>query len=165
MPIHISPHHLSLSPSLRAFVSKKLNSLSHVAIDALSADVVLRRHHGTSERKHFSASARLALPGGDLHASATQANLYSAVVKLVARLSRLSRKRKTRLAKSYFKRRRALTAGAKVRILPDMMDTSPSESAPHTVVRAPHHKQGGQELRVFGFRRNSPFACAFDVLP
>lgn len=143
LPIHISPHHLNLSPSLRAFVSKKLDGLSHVAIDALSANVVLRRHHGTSERKQFSASARLALPGGDLHASSTQADLYSAVVKLVARLARLSRKRKTRLAKSYIKRCRALNAGAKVRPFPDKTDASISESVPFASVRIPRNRQGG----------------------
>lgn len=163
MPIHITPHHLSLSPALRAFVHDKLNHLSRPVIDALSADVVLRRHHGTSRGKLYSASARLALPGRDLHASATHADLYSAVVKLVARLARLSRKRKTRLAKSFIKRSSAHTAGAEIRTMTGAEDPSSSDLAPHATARTHRRKEGGQEMRVFGFRRKSPFACAADA--
>ncbi|MEP6670675.1 MAG: ribosome-associated translation inhibitor RaiA [Chthoniobacter sp.] len=163
MPIHITPHHLSLSPALRAFVYEKLNGLSRAAIDVLSADVVLRRHHGTSEGKRYSASARLALPGRDLHASATHANLYSAVVKLVTRLARLSRKRKTRLAKSFIKRGSAFTADAGLRKMPDALESPSIDLAPHPAERTPQNREGGQEMRVFGFRRDSPFALAADA--
>jgi ribosome-associated translation inhibitor RaiA len=65
--------------------------------DVLGADIVLRRHYGTANGRQFSASARLALPGQDIYATATHADLYTAVVKLVATLARLSRKRSTRL--------------------------------------------------------------------
>jgi putative sigma-54 modulation protein len=100
IPIHITPHHLRLSPSLRVFVLTKIGALPRFASDALAADVVLRRHHGASMGKQFSASARLALPGADIHGSATHTDVYTAVANLAARLARRSRKRKTRLAKS-----------------------------------------------------------------
>src|SRR6187431_1795934 len=87
LPIHITPHHLSLSPALRDFVGLKLAKVPQFASDVLAADVVLRRHHGTAHGKQFSASARLALPGRDIHGSATHADLYTAVVKLVATLA------------------------------------------------------------------------------
>eukprot|EP01031_Cornospumella_fuschlensis_P007076 gene7076-8782_t len=70
--------------------------LPRFAEDMVAADIVLRRHHGTADGKLFSASARLALPGSDLHASATHPDLYSAVNELVSKLARGSRKRKTR---------------------------------------------------------------------
>lgn len=98
LPIHITPHHLQLSPALLAFVHEKLADVPRIAPDALSADVVLRRHHGTSAGPKFSASARVALPGRDIHGKASHADLYSAIVKLSSRLARRSRKRKTRLA-------------------------------------------------------------------
>jgi Sigma 54 modulation protein / S30EA ribosomal protein len=60
---------------------------------------VLRRHNGAQTR--FSASARLALPGQDVHGHAVHANLYVAIGKLVRKLGRLLRKRKTRLAKAF----------------------------------------------------------------
>lgn len=105
MPIHITPHHLRLSPALSAFVHQKIAKVPRFANDVLASDIVLRRHHGTADGKRFSASARVALAGNDIHATATHADLYTAIVKLVARLARRSRKRKTHLAKTRVSRR------------------------------------------------------------
>ncbi len=99
LPIHITPHHLHLSPALREFVSDKIATVARVAGDILNADVVLRRRSGSVTG--FSASARLALPGRDIHGQATNANLYAAIEQLVTKLARLARKRKTRLAKTF----------------------------------------------------------------
>jgi putative sigma-54 modulation protein len=99
LPIHITPHHLHISSSLRDFISGKIATVARVAGDILSADVVLRRRSGNV--MGFSASARLALPGHDIHGQATSADPYTAIGKLVARLARLARKRKTRLAKTF----------------------------------------------------------------
>ena len=99
LPIHITTHHLSLSGALYRFARKKISSVCRFANDALAADVVLRRHGGAKER--FSASARLALPGRDIHGRAVAGNLYTAIGKLVVKLARLARKRKTRLAKTF----------------------------------------------------------------
>ena len=101
LPIHITPHHLRLSPALADFVHSKFAKVPRFATDVLATDIVLRRHHGTSDGKRFSASGRLALAGRDIHASATHADLYSAIVKLVSILARRSRKRKTRLGKTH----------------------------------------------------------------
>lgn len=100
LPIHITPHHLQLSPALQTFVHEKLSDVPRLAPDAVSADVVLRRHRGTSEGPQYSASARVALPGRDIHGKAVHADLYSAIVKLSSRLARRSRKRKTRLGRT-----------------------------------------------------------------
>ena len=105
LPIHITPHHLRLSPALSDFVRSKFAKIPRFANDVLATDVVLRRHHGTSAGKQFSASGRLALAGRDIHAAAMHADLYTAIVKLVARLARRSRKRKTRFEKSRASRR------------------------------------------------------------
>ena len=99
LPIHITAHHLRLSDSLRQFARQKIAALTRFANDALAAEIVLRRHGGAEPR--FSASARLALPGRDIHGRAIHANLYVAIGKLVAKLARLARKRKTRLARTF----------------------------------------------------------------
>ena len=99
LPIHITTHHLSLSDSLFDFVHKKIVPVNRFANDALSAEIVLRRHGGAQTR--FSASARLALPGQDVHGHAVHPDLYAAIEKLVARLGRLLRKRKTRLTRVF----------------------------------------------------------------
>jgi putative sigma-54 modulation protein len=99
LPIHITVHHLNLSDSLRLIVRSKLAPVTRFANDAIAAEVVLRRRGGAQTR--FSASARLALPGRDVHGHAADVNLYAAIGKLVGKLGRLLRKRKTRLAKTF----------------------------------------------------------------
>lgn len=158
LPIHITPHHLRLSPALSDFVHKKLAKVPRFASEVLATDIVLRRHHGTADGKHFSASARLALAGRDIHATATHADLYTAIVKLVARLARRSRKRKTRLAKTHVSRRRAESRKPHCsHDQPNNFDAPESEPA-HAGLRNERHRNGGQEQRVFGFRRTAPFA-------
>ena len=104
LPIHITTHHLSLSDSLRRFARKKIVPVTRFAHDVLAAEIVLRRHNGAETR--FSASARLALPGRDVHGRAVHSNLYVAIGKLVSKLGRLLRKRKTRLANTFGRRER-----------------------------------------------------------
>jgi putative sigma-54 modulation protein len=154
LPIHIMTHHLSLSDALRRFARKKLSSVRRFANDALAAEIVLRRHAGAKER--FSASARLALPGRDIHGRAVDVNLYVAIGKLVAKLARLSRKRKTRLAKRFEHPRRseAYPPQAKPIVF--------QEVSPKALLHKQHARlrQGGQDIRVFTFRRREPFGLA-----
>jgi putative sigma-54 modulation protein len=99
LPLHITAHNLDLSPALEAFLEKKIGALSRFARDVVAAEVVLRGRSGAAQQ--FSVTARLALPGRDVQGRATHTNLYSAVDKVVARLARLTRKRKTRLARMF----------------------------------------------------------------
>jgi len=94
LPVHITPDGIELSAGLRDFIRKKISRVSRFAGDTLSAEVVLRETSGATGL--FSVSARLALPGRDVHANAVHENFYAAVNQLVRRLARLSRKRKTR---------------------------------------------------------------------
>jgi len=97
LPIHITAHDIELSFALRRFIEKKISRLSRFASDVLSAEVVLREKAGANGL--FSVSARLALRGRDVHANSVHENFYAAINQLVARLARLSRKRKTRFEK------------------------------------------------------------------
>ena len=99
IPLHITAHDVDVSSRLRELLQTKVSALSRFAGDILTAEVVVRGPTGAAEL--FSVSARLALPGRDLQANATHANLFGAVDKVVSRLGRLSRKRKTRLAKTF----------------------------------------------------------------
>lgn len=152
LPIHITTHHLGLSDSLRRFARKKIAPVTRFANDALAAEIVLRRHNGAETR--FSASARLALQGRDVHGRAVDPNLYVAIGKLVARLGRLLRKRKTRLAKRFERPDRT-------EISPERLNLPPSQKllpARAEDLRKPRLREGGQEMRVFPFRRSVPFA-------
>src|ERR1044072_9362449 len=98
LPIHITPHGIELSFALRKFIEKKISRISRYAAEILSAEVVLREKSGATGL--FSGSARLALPGHDVHGNAVHQNFYAAINQLVARLARLSRKRKTRFERA-----------------------------------------------------------------
>lgn len=115
MPVHITPHHLHLSPALRDFAHRKLAKVPRFSADALRMDLVLRRQGGSAGMGRFSASARVALPGRDLHAAASHADLYTAITKLVTQLVRHSRKRKTRLTNGRSPRRAWRRASEAVR--------------------------------------------------
>jgi ribosomal subunit interface protein len=154
LPIHITTHHLSMSNALRRFAREKISSVCRFANDALAADVVLRRHVGAKER--FSASARLALPGRDIHGRAVASNLYAAIGKLVGRLARLSRKRTTRLAKTFEHPGRSETS-AEVTVPPHPQNVSREPSDTRGRFRT---HEGGQEMRVFPFRRQGAFAAS-----
>jgi len=136
LPIHITTHHLSASNALHRFAREKISSVCRFANDALAADVVLRRHGGTSER--FSASARLALPGRDIHGRAVAGNLYAAIRKLVAKLARLSRKRKTRLAKTFEHPGQSETS-ADLAVPPHAQEALPE---PSEALEQPHAREG-----------------------
>jgi ribosomal subunit interface protein len=97
-PVHITPHHLSITPILVEFVRTKISGVSRFAGDVLAADVVLRGPTGAAHC--FAVSARLALPGRDIQGNAAHPNFYTAISQLVSRLSRLARKRKTRFARA-----------------------------------------------------------------
>lgn len=148
LPIHITTHHLSLSDPLRRFARKKIAPLARFANDALAAEIVLRQHNGAVKR--FSASARLALPGRDVHGRGIDENLYVAIGKLVAALGRRLRKRKTRLAKKFQK---ADPIGTLVERLEPPADREPLSPPPEDM-RKPRPREGGQEMRVYPFRRS-----------
>lgn len=151
LPIHITTHHLSLSDSLRQFVRRKIAPVTRFAHDALAAEIVLRRHGGAATR--FSASARLALPGRDIHGRAVDPDAYVAIGKLVAKLARLLRKRKTRLAKAFERPGRGAISQ-----LPVAPPTREEPSDSFDVPPLSRTREGGQEMRVFGFRRRDPLA-------
>ena len=165
-PIHITPHNLTLSPTLQQFIRRKMSALSRFAGDMLAAEIILR---GKSNAPHlFSLSARLALPGRDIQGNAVHENLYTAIDQLVAKLARLSRKRKTRLAKKFKHARRAPAVDSKGQS-PTLNLFAPLESESQQALQycagkresagttRPRRKRGGgQEMRVFGFRRQLP---------
>lgn len=154
LPIHITTHHLSLSDALSRFAREKISSIRRFANDALAAEVVLRRDAGRVTR--FSASVRLALPGRDIHGRAVASDLYAAIGKLVAKLARLSRKRKTRLAKTFEHPGRS-EAFTELTVPPHPQNVLPEPSDTREQSRT--HERG-QEIRVFPFRRKGAFAAS-----
>ena len=152
--IHLTTHHLHLSDALREFVHKKLTPVKRFANDAVAADIVLRRHNGAKRR--FSASARLALPGRDVHGRAMHVDLYVAIGQLVSTLARRLRKRKTRLGRLLERQYRPTRKARSPLLRPAFDETKAHASSTH----AARKSYGGQELRVFPFRRRAVLMAA-----
>lgn len=95
MQIHVSPRHLKLTAAIHGYVAEKVEHLETLADEILAAHVVLFRDETAT--KSFGAKVHLAVPGPDIHAEDKEGDLYSAIDKVVDKLARQLRKRKTRL--------------------------------------------------------------------
>jgi putative sigma-54 modulation protein len=128
-PIHISAHHVSLSQPLLEFVRNKIGTIARFANDILAFEVVLRRTPIPGSER-FGISVRVALPGRDIHGSASATDLYAAIGMVAGKLARRLRKRKTRLAKTYsvHSRPRAAAAGIYSRLPHRARNLTPHES-------------------------------------
>lgn len=89
---------MPLTAAIHQFVAEKLAPLETQLDSIIAAHVVLLNNEAQVDS--FTVKVHLAIPGSDLHAQQTEANLYTAIDKVVTKLHRLIRKRKTRLVKS-----------------------------------------------------------------
>ena len=94
MQIHLSPRHLTLTAAIHGHVAEKLNHLETLTDSILAAHVVLL-HDETKTKKH-TVKVHLAVPGPDIHAEATEDDLYLAIDKASDKLAQQLRKRKTK---------------------------------------------------------------------
>lgn len=172
-PIHIKTQNLRLTAPLEDFIRKKAAAIPRIAADLIAMEITLARDPGASGAERFTASARLAVPGNDIHGSAVGADLYVIFGALVDRLARQVRKRKTRLARAFH----SLAAPGAATLQTDdggeenhgdapeprAVESIPprsSAAAPASSVLKPKRREAGEEIRAFGFRRRAPFACA-----
>lgn len=97
MQIQLTPGNVRSTAALRVFVAEKLDRLTKMVGDILSARVVFNRAKTAEAGAEFRVKVRLAVRGKDIFASDRDGNLYAAIDKVTAKLARLLRKRKTRL--------------------------------------------------------------------
>ncbi|MDB6174082.1 MAG: lrtA [Chthoniobacteraceae bacterium] len=98
MKFHIVPHHLQLTEALQIFTEEKLSVLDEISADVQSAEVVLAQDLGVNPEKRFTVNVRLPVPGKDVYASNTGADLYAVIDGVQSKLARRLRKRKTHFA-------------------------------------------------------------------
>ena len=166
-PIHITPHNLTLSPALQQFIRRKMSALSRFTVTRSRPK--LFSEASPDAPYLFSLSAQLALPGRDIQGNAVHENLYTAIDQLVAKLARLTRKRKTRLAKKFKRARPPPAVHSKGSIGQPTISSPPwranvqqtlqycaAEQECARTTRSGRKRGGGQEMRVFVFRRQLP---------
>lgn len=95
MQLHLSPRHLQLTAAIHQYAAEKILHLEEFADDILAAHVVLVNEPGANPKKQFTVKVHLAVPGPDVHAEDSGADLYAVLDKVTNVLARLLRKRRT----------------------------------------------------------------------
>jgi putative sigma-54 modulation protein len=111
MQIHLSPRHLVLTAAIHSHVAEKLEHLESITDSILAAHVVLLRDE--TKTKQYVVKIHLAVPGPDIHAEDSEADLYAAIDKAVAKLAQQLRKRKTKLVSTKKHKTRLATESLK----------------------------------------------------
>lgn len=92
MNLHLTGHHLELTPALREYVQNKLTRLSNHFDHVIDVKVTL-----SVEKLVQKVEATLHVPGNDLHAECSAENMYSAIDSLTDKLDRQVVKHKEKI--------------------------------------------------------------------
>jgi putative sigma-54 modulation protein len=96
MQIHLTPRHLVLTGAIHSYVAEKISHLETITDNIVGAHIVLL--HDETKKKQYVVKVHLGLPGPDIHAEDREDDLYAAIDKVVDKLARQLRKRKTRIS-------------------------------------------------------------------
>lgn len=92
MNLNISGHHVEVTPPMREYVLTKLKRLERHFDNLISAEVIL-----TVEKLNQKAEATIHASGANLHAEATQEDMYAAIDLMADKLDQQTRKHKEKL--------------------------------------------------------------------
>ena len=93
MNLHLTGHHLEVTPALREYVQSKLARLSNHFDHVIDLKVTL-----SVEKLVQKAEATLHVPGNDLHAECGAESMYSAIDSLADKLDRQVLKHKEKVS-------------------------------------------------------------------
>lgn len=97
MQLHLSPRHLRLTAAIHRHTADKVLQLEELTDQIVAAHVVLIHDENGKPDDRFTIKVHLAVPGPDIHAEESAADLYVAIDLVMDKLARQLRKRKTRL--------------------------------------------------------------------
>jgi len=83
MNLHLTGHHLEVTPALREYVQSKLERVTNHFDQVIDVKVTL-----SVEKLKQKVEATLHVPGNDLHAECSDDNMYSAIDLLADKLDR-----------------------------------------------------------------------------
>ncbi len=83
MNLHLTGHHLEVTPALREYVQSKLERVTNHFDQVIDVKVTL-----TVEKLKQKVEATMHVPGNDLHAECSDDNMYSAIDLLADKLDR-----------------------------------------------------------------------------
>lgn len=89
MNLKISGQHLEVTEAMRLYVSEKVEKLERHAEHITSIQITFRL-----DKDRHTAEADIHVSGANLHASATDENMYTAIDLMIDRLDRQAQKHK-----------------------------------------------------------------------
>ena len=97
MNLTISGHHLEVTPSLRSYVTSKLERIVRHFDQVVDVKVLLTVEKQKEKEGRQRAECNIHVKGTDMFAESSHADLYAAVDELVDKLDRQVVRHKTRL--------------------------------------------------------------------
>ena len=97
MNLTISGHHLEVTPSLRSYVTSKLDRIVRHFDQVVDVKVLLTVDKQKEKEGRQRAECNIHVKGTDMFAESSHADLYAAVDELVDKLDRQVVRHKTRL--------------------------------------------------------------------
>ena len=92
MQINVSGHHVEITPSMRAYVEKRLERVKRHFDQVIDVHFVM-----SVDKLVHKAEATLHVSGGNIHADAIDTNMYAAIDALADKLDRSVKKHKEKL--------------------------------------------------------------------
>ena len=97
MQLHLSPRHVRLTAAIHRHVAEKIEHLEELSDQIVAAHIVLIHDETAKPADAFTVKIHLAIPGPDITADASAAELYAALDVVLDKIARQLRKRKTKL--------------------------------------------------------------------
>ena len=93
MNLHLTGHHVEITPSIRQYVESKLERINRHFDHVIDVTVIM-----TVEKLDQKIEANVHLSGKDIHVQAHDADMYAAIDELIDKLDRQVIKHKERFA-------------------------------------------------------------------
>jgi len=93
MNLHITGHHLEITPAIRDYATEKFNKIKRHFDQVMDISIIL-----SVEKLQQKAEATIHISGKDLFAECEDENLYAAIDALVDTMDRQVKKHKEKLA-------------------------------------------------------------------
>src|SRR5690242_13039693 len=96
MKLILSTHNVTLTKAIEDHILTRIDKLEHLDRFAINARVCLEHDSTKAPERQFTCSMRLAVPGPDLFAEDSEADLYAAIDLVTKKIEQQIRKRQSK---------------------------------------------------------------------
>lgn len=97
MNLHISGHHLEVTPAIRTYTKQRLEKITRHFDQLVDVKVLLSVENKKEKDKRQCAECTIRVKGHDLFAKSTHQDLYAAIDDLMDKMDRQVRRHKEKL--------------------------------------------------------------------